>query len=47
MKFVHRSSGVRVEVRDDKVMDPHVWEPAKAPESKPAPRRRSTKPDDD
>lgn len=47
MKFVHRSSGAQVEVRDDKVMDPQVWEPVKAPESKPAPRKRTTKTDDD
>lgn len=47
MKYRHRGSGVQVQVRDDKVMDPQTWEPVKAAESKPAPRKRAPKTDDD
>ena len=46
MKYQHRSSGAQVEVRDDKVMDPNVWDPVKAP-AKAAPRKRTTKSEDD
>ena len=45
MKYRHRDSGALVEVRDDKVMDAHVWEPVKAP-AKAAPRKRTTKSED-
>ena len=46
MKYRHRGSGALVEVRDDKVMDAHVWEPVRAP-AKAAPRKRTTKSEDD
>lgn len=46
MKYRHRDSGALVEVRDDKVMDAHVWEAVKAP-AKAAPRRRTMKSEDD
>jgi len=46
MKYRHRASGALVEVRDDKRMDPQVWEQLK-PAQKPAPRKKTTKPDDD
>lgn len=46
MKYQHRGSGALVEVRDDKVMDPNLWEPVKAPE-KPAPRKRAAAKSDD
>ena len=46
MKNRHRDSGALVEVRDDKVMDTHLWEAVKAP-AKAAPRKRTTKSEDD
>lgn len=45
MKYRHRNSGVQVQVREGKVMDPQVWEPIKPAE--PKPRRRTVKSDDD
>lgn len=45
MKYRHRDSGALVEVRDDKVMDAHVWEAVKAP-AKASPRKRTTKSED-
>ena len=46
-QYRHKASGVTVEVRDDKVMDPTQWEVAKAPaEKKPATRKAPAKKSD-
>lgn len=45
-RYVHRASGARVSVRDDKVMDSSweaVAEKSEAPAKKAAPRKRSAK----
>lgn len=43
--YIHRATGSRVDVSDERVMDPQAWEPV-AP-VKAAPKRRAKKADAD